>query len=199
MASMETTPYGISTIPEATGPQNSKLADYKDMRKDRKINKKVLNDPTGQNLTTNELINFLGNETGAGAFKDKRASILKMRQAISSDQSNSNVFDRLLTHSTITSRIKEKPPITQSEESQSYMSKGRSSSFNHEIQDIDQSELLWNCDLSIENAHLGPIYSIATLENQLYTCSKKSLKIWDIDTMSCISDITAHNGIIKSL
>lgn len=194
---MEPTPYGISSIPEGAGPSNSKLADYKDMRKDRKISKKALNDPTGQNLTTNELINFLGNE--AGASKDKRASILKMRQAISLEQSNTNVFDRLLTHSTITSRIKEKPPITQSEESQSNTGKGRSSSFNLDIEDIDQSELLWNCDLSIENAHLGPIYSIATLENQLYTCSKKSLKIWDIDTMSCISDITAHNGVIKSL
>jgi WD40 repeat protein len=35
--------------------------------------------------------------------------------------------------------------------------------------------------------------------NQLYTCSKKNLKIWDIENMGCISDIVAHQSVIKSL
>lgn len=123
-----------------------------------------------------------------------------MRSAMSVEQTNTNVFDRLLSHSTITSRIKEKPPVLQRDEQQpgGYFDR-RSASFNMESYDFEESEMLWNCDFSVENAHNGPIYSIATMENQLYTCSKKSLKIWDIDTMDCISDIAAHGGVIRSL
>lgn len=67
------------------------------------------------------------------------------------------------------------------------------------MEEITEDQLQWNCDLMVENAHNAPIYSIVSFENQLYTSSKKSLKIWDMDTMTCISDIAAHSGIIKSL
>lgn len=200
MASMEPTPYGISTIPEIPGQTNSKLADYKDMRKDRKMSKRGHNEP-GQLSTTDNLLSFLGGDQQS--TKDKRSNMLKMRSAMSTEQTNANVFDRLLSHSTITSRIKQNPPIAMGDDAYTGVSqsnvKGRSSSFNMEIEGIDQSQLLWSCDLTVENPHNGPIYSVASLENQLYTSGKKSLKIWDIDTMTCISDIAAHSGIIKSL
>jgi hypothetical protein len=51
---------------------------------------------------------------------------------------------------------------------------------------------LWNCDIVVEAAHNAPIYSIANMGNLLYTSSLKSLKIWDIEKMECISDIAAH-------
>ena len=58
---------------------------------------------------------------------------------------------------------------------------------------------LWNCDIVVEGAHSAPIYSIATMGNLLYTSSTKSLKIWDIEKMECISDIQAHNSFIKTI
>ena len=125
-----------------------------------------------------------------------------MKSAMSVDQTSTNVFDRLLSHSTITSKKKEKPPVAYNDEPMSagYLSnKGISDGYPAELENIGQSELLWNCDFSVENAHNGPIYSITTMENQLYTCSKKSLKIWDIDTINCVSDISATQGVIKSL
>jgi hypothetical protein len=169
MASMESTPYGIAIIPEGSGSGYSKLTDYKDIRKDRKIVKnKVLNEQIGGNSSIDGLTNFLGPDMPGS--KDKRTGVYKMRQAISMEQTNANVFDRLMSQSTITSKIKEKPHIVYGDDGSAISyNKGRSASFNYEIGGIDQSELLWNCDFSIENAHNGPIYSIATLENQLYT------------------------------
>lgn len=193
MVSLEPS-YGMGTIPEMQNLAGSKLADYRDMRKDRKIGKNPVTNPLGAN-TSDAVASFLGNDVPGG--KDKRGNMLKMRQAMSTEQTNFNVFDRLLTHSTITSRIKQNPPISQDE--QNSASKVRSSSFNLEIEGIDKSDMLWDCDLTVENPHNGPIYSIAFYENQLYTCGKKSLKIWDMDTMSCISDIVAHQGVIKAL
>lgn len=58
---------------------------------------------------------------------------------------------------------------------------------------------MWNCDLVMEGAHASPIYSMATMGNLLYTSSNRSLKIWDIESMECISDIQAHSGPIKSI
>lgn len=145
MASMESTPYGISAIPEGSNHTHSKLTDYKDMRKDRKIVKnKVLNEQIGGNSNTDGITNFLGSDMPGS--KDTRSSMHKMRQATSMEQTNSNVFDRLMSHSTITSKIKEKPPITHGDDSEptTPQYKGRSASFNYEIEGIDQSELLWN-------------------------------------------------------
>lgn len=177
----------------------SKLSDYRDIRKERKISKKM-HDPPIPNPNTDGLTNFLVPDSAVGG-KDRRPNLKLMKSAMSVDQSNTNVFDRLLSHSTITSKRKEKPPVGHNDDIASgySSSKGISDSYYTELENIDQSELLWNCDFSVENAHNGPIYSITTMENQLYTCSKKSLKIWDIDTINCISDIAASQGIIKSL
>ena len=35
--------------------------------------------------------------------------------------------------------------------------------------------------------------------NQLYTSSTKSLTIWDVEKMECISDIAAHHSFIKTI
>jgi len=188
---------------DLSGPPASKLSDYRDMRKERKIIKKNFNDAPAYNANTEGITSFLGSDS-IGVGRDKRGAMNKMRSAMSVEQTNSNVFDRLLTHSTITSKIKEKPPVGQGDDmyygSSNYSgSKDRANSLNTEIQNFESDQMEWNCDFSVENAHNGSIYSIATLENHLYSCSKKSLKIWDMDTMDCISDIAAHQGIIKSL
>ena len=197
IASMDPSSYNMPSLTENSGPPSSKLIDYKNLRNKGKFGKKGYNDGS-QISNTSEIENFLLPESTN--TKDKRALLSKVHHAVSVDSASTNVFDRLLYHSTTTSRIKEKPPISSREDPQSSnYQKRRSSSFADEVQNFDQSELLWNCDFSVENAHAGPIYSIATMENQLYTCSKKSLKIWDIDTMDCISDIAAHTGVIRSL
>lgn len=195
--------FEVGILSQEIGPVNSKLTDYRDIRKERKISKKNYNDPQGSNPNIDGLTNFLSSDN-SGIIKDRKGAIGRMRGAMSLEQTNSNVFDRLLSQSTITSRKKEKPPVIQSEETGSNLSnysrvRSGTGSGYAELQDLDDSMMKWNCDFSVEGAHLGPIYSIATMENQLYTSSKKSLKIWDIDTMDCISDIAAHQGVIKSL
>jgi hypothetical protein len=180
MGAIDSNVYGMQLMSENSPNPSNKLSDYKDMRKDRKIVKKGgFNDSGVPNPYLND---YSANELAS--MKDKKSGMLKMRQAASFEQSNANVFDRLTAHSTITSRIKEKPPIGTGEDGTPQSNKGRSASFNVELEGIDASEMLWNCDYSFENAHNGPIYSIATFGNQLYTCSKRSLKIWDTDTMS---------------
>ena len=163
---MDPTNYNIANVVENSGPSSSKLIDYKNLRNKGKFGKKGYNESGTQN--TGDIENFLMPETSQ--TKDRKAGLLKMHTAASVDSANTNVFDRLLYHSTTTSRIKEKPPISSREDPQSSnFLKRRSSSFADEALNLDQSELLWNCDFSVENAHLGPIYSIATMENQLYT------------------------------
>lgn len=173
-------------------PQNSenitsggKLTDYRDMRKERKMIKKQYSENPGTNPITDPVSSFLAPE-GNATPKDRKGAMNKMRGAMSLEQSNTNVFDRLLQHSTITSKQKERPPVGVNDDcSPNYSGgKGNMGGFSNSLQNLDESQLRWNCDFSVENAHTGPIYSIATMENQLYTCSKKSLKIWDIDTMN---------------
>lgn len=55
----------------------------------------------------------------------------------------------------------------------------------------------WALDDTIPTAHESQIYSLATVGNQLYSTSFKSLKVWDMNTKLLISDIKAHQGVIK--
>jgi len=50
-----------------------------------------------------------------------------------------------------------------------------------------------------EKAHTSQILAIASTRNQLYSSSNKSLKIWDLENMKCISDINAGNGFIRAI
>jgi WD40 repeat protein len=40
---------------------------------------------------------------------------------------------------------------------------------------------------------------MASAGNQLYTTSNKSLKIWNLENMTCVSDIAAHTSFIKCM
>lgn len=57
----------------------------------------------------------------------------------------------------------------------------------------------WKVIVNKEMAHNNGIYAVASVGNQLYSASNKSLKIWDLDGMTQISDIGAHKGAIKSV
>jgi WD40 repeat protein len=49
----------------------------------------------------------------------------------------------------------------------------------------------------MDQAHKEQIYDIEAIGNMLYSTSMKNLKVWDLNTMQLISDIKAHNGVIK--
>lgn len=69
--------------------------------------------------------------------------------------------------------------------------------FSNKVANEDDKN--WKVVVSKEQAHMNGIYAIASVGNQLYTASNKSLKIWDLENMSQISDIAAHKGAIKSV
>lgn len=56
----------------------------------------------------------------------------------------------------------------------------------------------WTVKSTIE-AHSGPIYSVCSFGNVLYTSSNKCFKVWSLDTMKTISEIHAHPSAIKSM
>lgn len=53
--------------------------------------------------------------------------------------------------------------------------------------------------MTIGQAHTGNVCALASVGNQLYSTSSRSLKIWDLDNMNCISDIGAHSSFIKAV
>ena len=60
-------------------------------------------------------------------------------------------------------------------------------------------DIKWKCSFAKEQAHNGQICALASVGNQLYSTSNKSLRIWDLEKMQVVSDISAHNGFIKCL
>lgn len=56
----------------------------------------------------------------------------------------------------------------------------------------------WTVKSNIE-AHPGPVYSVCSFGNVLYTSSNKCFKVWSLDTMKTISEIHAHPSSIKSM
>lgn len=57
----------------------------------------------------------------------------------------------------------------------------------------------WKCIFNKEQAHNGTICALASVGNQMYSTSNKSLKIWDLEKMQVVSDIQAHSGLIKCM
>lgn len=47
----------------------------------------------------------------------------------------------------------------------------------------------WKCKTNKDQAHNAQICALASVGNQLYSTSNKSLKIWDLETMQVVSDI----------
>jgi hypothetical protein len=136
--------------PISEAQPNSKLTDYRDMRMERKMGKKKLGDYPKQNSQTNDLMNFL-NPDPAHEQKDKKPQPAnKLRTASSGDQINKNVFDRLLQHSTITSRIKQKPQLPKDADGQGYGSGSKDyfvegqEDLPEEFRNITESQLMWN-------------------------------------------------------
>ena len=55
----------------------------------------------------------------------------------------------------------------------------------------------WQIDQVIEGAHSQAIYDIETIGNHMYTTSKMKMKVWDLNTLQKISEISAHKGFIN--
>ena len=48
-------------------------------------------------------------------------------------------------------------------------------------------------------AHKSQVYAMTSVGNQLYSAAARSLRIWDISTMSLLSDLTDKIGVIKAI
>lgn len=57
----------------------------------------------------------------------------------------------------------------------------------------------WKCSMTKSEAHSTQVCAVASCGNCLYSSANKNLKIWDLETMSCLSDIHAHNSFIKCM
>ncbi|KAL4435321.1 hypothetical protein ABPG74_022804 [Tetrahymena malaccensis] len=57
----------------------------------------------------------------------------------------------------------------------------------------------YECLAKINDAHTGQVFCVESHENFLFSTSVKSLKIWDLETLKCVSDIQAHNHFVKGL
>ena len=55
----------------------------------------------------------------------------------------------------------------------------------------------WEVESVHDQAHKEQIHDLATVGNLLYSTSMKCLRVWDLNNMQMVSDITAHNGVIK--
>ena len=58
---------------------------------------------------------------------------------------------------------------------------------------------LCRCYNSTETQHNGGVYSMVLAGNTLYTSGNKTLKIWSLDRMTCLTELNAHPAAIKSL
>jgi len=57
----------------------------------------------------------------------------------------------------------------------------------------------WKCQATKAEAHSTQVCAVASCGNCLYSSANKNLKIWDLETMNCLSDIHAHNSFIKCM
>jgi len=64
---------------------------------------------------------------------------------------------------------------------------------------IDYTNKNWKCCVNIEAAHQGGVYSMTSHGNMLYSSGNKSLKLWALDRMACIGELTGNNASIKSM
>lgn len=53
--------------------------------------------------------------------------------------------------------------------------------------------------VSVIEAHEGSITALMLTENMLYSGSNQKFKIWSLDNLSCIGEVSAHNSFIKSI
>jgi len=55
------------------------------------------------------------------------------------------------------------------------------------------------CCVNIEAAHPGGVYSMTSHGNMLYSSGNKSLKLWSLDRMACVGELTGNNASIKNM
>jgi hypothetical protein len=53
------------------------------------------------------------------------------------------------------------------------------------------------CHAVIETS--GPVWSVASQGNMIYTAGNKTISVFSLDTHTCISEINAHNSAIKAM
>ena len=49
------------------------------------------------------------------------------------------------------------------------------------------------------DAHKSPVYSLASHDQNLYSSANKSIKIWDLNNMRLISEISESLGQVKAI
>ena len=52
---------------------------------------------------------------------------------------------------------------------------------------------------NVKDAHESPILSMATVENRLFSSCRKSIKVWDLQTMDLISQLPENIGCVKAM
>lgn len=74
------------------------------------------------------------------------------------------------------------------------LTKARTSSENDPGRTTQKWKLMNNV-----NAQKGPIYSMITQENILYTAFNQTIKVWSLDSFTTISEFPLHTSAIKSM
>lgn len=57
----------------------------------------------------------------------------------------------------------------------------------------------WTITCDKLDAHKNQVFAMANLDHQLYSGSNKSLKIWDLNEMKLVSELSENIGLIKSI
>jgi len=57
----------------------------------------------------------------------------------------------------------------------------------------------WSMVHDKHEAHKQQVYAMTSVGNQLYSAAARSLRIWDVSTMSLLSDLTDRIGVIKAI
>ena len=69
---------------------------------------------------------------------------------------------------------------------------------NIENPQINEAQLEWKLKSSFE-AHSAAVYAVCSYQNQLYSSSNKCFKVWSLDTLKPVSEISAHHSFIKTM
>jgi len=77
--------------------------------------------------------------------------------------------------------------------------KSRPTSVRDFTDEIESENDKWQIMTDQHEAHKTQIYALANYDNQLYSGSAKSLKVWDLQQMREISSIHQDISIIKSI
>ena len=60
-------------------------------------------------------------------------------------------------------------------------------------------EQQWAMVQDRSDAHKSQVYAMTSVGNQLYSAAARSLRIWDISTMTLLSDLENKIGVVKAI